>query len=132
VRAGVKLYDWASWGEHLSPLAGTTALAWYADQFYSGKVAAVNRKAGKGSVTYIGVESLAGELEKDLLQRVYANAGVAVRNFDSQFLVDWRDGFWTATNFSSKRQTAPIPPGAKIIVGSRDLAPAGVTIWIEQ
>jgi beta-galactosidase len=131
VRAGNQTYEWAAWGEQLALLEGATALAFYDDQFYSGKVAAVTRKAGQGTVTYIGVESLAGELEKDLLEQVFARAGVAVRNLAPQFLVDWRAGFWVATNFSSTRQTAPIPQGARILVGARELDPAGVAIWSE-
>ena len=53
-----------SWYPALSgqPQAGTTALATYSDQFYAGKAAAVTRKAGKGTVTYIGVDTLSGEL----------------------------------------------------------------------
>jgi beta-galactosidase len=131
VRAGNKTYEWAAWGEQLAPLEGATALAFYDDQFYAGKVAAVTRHAGKGTVTYIGVESLEGELEKDLFEQVFARAGVAVRNLAPQFLVDWRAGFWVATNFSSTRQTAPIPQSAKILVGARELDPAGVAIWSE-
>lgn len=131
VQASEKTYEWGSWGEMLEPRAGTSVLARYADHFYSGKPAAVSRKLGKGTVTYIGVDSLAGDLEKDLMAGVFRQAGVAVQNFDSQFLVDWRDGFWIATNFSSKKQVAPVPPGAKLLIGTKELDPAGVAIWIE-
>lgn len=94
-------------------------------------VAAVTRRLGRGTVTYVGVESLAGDLERDLLRRVFTTAGVAVENYDDQFLVDWRDGFRVATNFTSKRQPAPAPPNAKLLVGSRTVEPAGVTVWAE-
>lgn len=131
VKAGSKIYDWAVWGDQLEPQAGTATLARYADQFYAGKAAATTHRLGKGSVTYVGVESLAGELETDLLRQVFGNAGVKVENYDDQLFVDWRDGFWIATNFTSKEQPAPIPKGAKLLVGSKRLPPAGVAVWME-
>jgi len=45
--------------------------------------------------------------------------------------VDWRDGFWVATNFTEKTQRAPIPSGAKVLIGSRNVPTAGVTVWQE-
>lgn len=131
VRSRGKSYAWASWGEMLEPAAGTATLAQYADHFYAGKPAAVSHKLGKGTVTYIGVESLSGDLERDLVREVFTGAGVRVQNFENQFFVDWRDGFWVATNFSSRKQTAPIPENAKILIGTRELEPAGVTVWTE-
>lgn len=131
VRTGNKTYSWSIWGESLEPKPGTTPLATYADQFYAGNVAAVSRRLGKGTVTYIGVESDGGELEKHLVRGVFQSAGRAVQDFDNQFFVDWRDGFWVATNFSEKKQGAPVKQGAKILAGGRDVPPGGVTIWIE-
>jgi beta-galactosidase len=131
VKVGPKTYDWAAWGEQLEPQPGTQPLAKYADQFYAGQVAAVTRKLRKGSVTYVGVDSLTGELETDLLRGVFGRAGVQVENYADQFVVDWRDGFWIATNFSSKDQSAPIPKGAKLIIGTKVLPPAGVAVWSE-
>ncbi len=126
-----RAYDWGSWADILEPQADATPLAFYADQFYIGNVAAVTRKLGKGTVTYIGVDTFSGNLEKDLLREVFAAAGVPVQNFDNQFLVDWRDGFWVATNFTEKKQTAPIPNGAKILIGATEIDPAGVAVWME-
>jgi beta-galactosidase len=131
VRARGKAYAWASWGEMLEPASGTSVLAQYAGDFYAGKAAAVSHKLGKGSVTYIGVESLSGDLERDLIREVFTAAGVRVQNFENQFFVDWRDGFWVATNFSSRKQSAPIPENAKILIGARELDPAGVAVWTE-
>ncbi len=82
-------------------------LAQYADQFYAGRPAAVTHKLGRGTVTYIGVDTLDGELERALLRRVYQSAGAQPANLDPSFLVDWRDGFWVATNFASKTETIP-------------------------
>jgi beta-galactosidase len=124
-------YAWGSWGDVLEPEAGTTTLATYADQFYAGKAAAVTRKLGKGSVTYIGVDTLNGDLETALLHKVYAAAGAAPANLAADFLVDWRDGFWVATNFTSTAKAIPAPAGAEIVTGTRSVPPGGVTVWVE-
>jgi len=126
-----KTYAWGSWGESLVPAAGTQTLATYADQFYAGNAAVVTRKLGRGTVTYVGAESVEGDLERDILRTVYTNAGTPVENFADQFFVEWRDGFWVATNFTSQKQTAPISASAKIILGKKELEPAGVTVWQE-
>ena len=131
VEANNKTYEWGVWGESLEPGAGTTPLATYADHFYKGNTAAVTRKLGKGTVTYIGVESLSGDLERDLMRGVFDRAGVAVRNLPKGFQVEWRDGFWVATNFTEQAQPAPVPTGAKILIGSKVVPPAGVTVWME-
>ena len=131
VTAQGKSYEWGSWGESLLPATGTQTLATYADQFYSGNAAVVSRKLGRGSVTYVGVESLEGDLERDVLRTVYTAAGIPTENFADQFFVEWRDGFWVATNFTSQKQTAPVPANAKIIVGKKEMEPAGVTVWQE-
>ncbi len=107
-------------------------LARYADQFYAGHPAAVTHKLGKGSVTYIGVDTLDGELERALIHEVYQSSGAAPANLDPNFLIDWRSGFWVATNFTSKMQRIPASSNAQILVGQRDIPPAGATVWIER
>jgi beta-galactosidase len=131
VKAGEKTYDWVSWGEVLEPKEGTTALATYANQYYANGVTAVTRTLGKGSVTYIGVDSVDGALEADLIRGVYERAGIKTQNFDDGFVVDWRDGFWVATNFTEKQETIPAAKGVKMLVGTRELGPAGVGVWQE-
>jgi beta-galactosidase len=131
MKAGNKPYTWISWGDVLEPAQGTLVLATYADQFYAGKAAAVTRKLGQGSVTYIGVDSLNGTLEADLLKHVFEKAGVAIEFYDDQFIVDWRNGFWIATNFTEKVQWVPFPEEARFLIGSRKLDPAGVAVWKE-
>ena len=131
VEAGKQTNTWATWAEVLEPRPGTTALARYADQFYAGGVAAVTRTLGKGTVTYLGVDSQTGELEARLIRGVFQRAKVPVENFADGFLVDWRDGFWIATNFTEKSQRAPIPKRARILIGSANVPTAGVTVWQE-
>ena len=85
VKAGDQTYDWTSWAEILEPDAGTTVVATHADQFYAGKPAAVTRKLGKGTVTYIGVDSTDGDLEAQLIRDVFTRASVPVENFADGF-----------------------------------------------
>ena len=63
VRGAGKTHTWSTWAHLLDPDPGTEVLASYADQFYAGTAAAVTRRLGKGSVTYVGVETAEGELE---------------------------------------------------------------------
>ena len=127
-----KSYAWGSWGDILEPGSGTEVLATYADQFYSGKAAAVTRKLGRGTVTYIGVDTLDGELERALIHKVYQAAGAKPTDLAPNFLVDWRDGFWVATNFASKTELIPASANAQILIGDRDVPPGGVTVWMER
>ena len=131
VSAAGKTYAWGSWGDILSPQAGTQVLAQYADQFYSGRAAAITRKLGQGTVSYIGVDTLDGELERALLHRIYEDAGAKPANLDPNFIVDWRDGFWVATNFASQTERIPASTGAQLLLGARDVPPAGVAVWTE-
>ncbi len=132
VTAGGKTYAWGSWGEILEPDSGTQVLATYADQYYTGRPAAVTRKLGNGSVTYIGVDTLGGEFERALVHQVYASAGAAPANLAPNFVVDWRDGFWVATNFASQTESIPAGSDAPILVGGRNVPPGGVTVWMER
>jgi len=89
----------------------------------------VTRALGRGTVTYVGVETETRDLEREVVRRVFTDAGVAVEDDPDLLFVDWRDGFWIASNFSSTDQKAPIPDGVSPIVGSRLLKPAEVAIW---
>jgi beta-galactosidase len=130
VEAGGQSHAWSTWGDVLEPRDNqTVALARYSDQYYAGGIAATTRKLGKGSVTYIGADSQAGELEAQLVRDEFTRAGVAVENFPDGFSVDFRDGLWIATNFTEKPVDAPVPSGAKILMGAASVPIAGVTVW---
>lgn len=132
VIADGKAYAWGSWGDVLEPESGTEVLAKYGDQFYAGQPAVTIRKLGKGTVTYIGVDTLDGELERALMHDIYQAAGTAPANLDPNFLVDWRDGFWVATNFASRAEKIPASANAHILVGNRDVPPGGATVWTDR
>ena len=132
VIAGGKSYAWGAWGDVVEPDAGTEVLAKYGDQFYAGRAAVTNRKLGKGTVTYVGVDTLDGELERSLLHDIYRTAGADPANLDPNFLVDWRDGFWVATNFAGSGERIPAPASAQMLVGEREVPPGGAAVWIER
>jgi beta-galactosidase len=124
-------YEWNRWADVLKPREGTEAVAAYADQFYAGKPAVVTRRLGRGTVTYIGVDTLDGRLEKDVLRKVYGRAGAEIENYPPGVYVEWRDGFFVAVHYSSAAFVVPVRPGSAIIVGSNPLPPAGVLVWRE-
>lgn len=131
VRAGSTDFAWNVWGDVLSPEAGTEMLATYADQFYAGQAAAVTRRLGKGTVTYIGVESKDGLLERELVRDVYRRAGVAIENLPRGIYLEWRDGFFVAVNYSGESVNLPIPATAKILIGAPPLTPGQCVVWQE-
>ena len=132
VKAGEQTYDWVSWGEVLEPREWHDR-RWPATPTNTmpDGVAAVTRKLGRGTVTYIGVDSQDGGLEAQLIREVFKRAGVAVENSTTGFL-------WTGAMVSGLPPTSPRKPnarrflrGAKVLIGSRDVPAAGVTVWQE-
>ena len=122
-------YQWNVWADVLKPNEGTESLAKYANQFYAGQTAVTYRRLGKGSVTYVGVQTKDGRLEKDVLREVYKRAGLTTEDYSQGVYVDWRDGFWVAVNYSSKPAEINPPKGAEILYGSQPLKPADVLVW---
>ena len=131
VAAGGRSFGWNAWAEVLSPGEGTETLAVYENQFYAGRPAAVTRRIGRGTVTYIGVETTDGDLERDVIRKVYERAGTAVENYPPGVYVEWRDGFFVGVNYSNQAFDLKIPAGARIHLGQRLLKPAGVVVWME-
>jgi len=129
VKSGQANYTWNTWAEILSPHAGTKVLATYANQFYAGKAAAITRRMGKGSVTYIGVQSLDGTLERDIIRSVYKDAGVAVEDLPAGVYMEWRDGFFTAVNYIQNQVKVPIAKVSHILVGANPLKQGQAVVW---
>ena len=129
VRSGGTTHAWSTWGDLLEPDSGTEVLATYADQFYAGTAAAVTRRLGKGSVTYVGVETATGDLERDLVRDVYRRAGVAVEDLPRGAYLDWRDGLWVGVNYGNEPVAFPVPPGARVLLGTNPLPPAQALAW---
>jgi beta-galactosidase len=124
-------YSWNNWGELLVPDKNTEVLATYNNQFYKGDAAVVKRKIGKGTVTYIGVDTDGSDLEKTLMKDTYAEAGATTGDYPPGVYVYWRDGFYIAVNYSSGDYQVPVPATAKVIIGQKLLKPAGVLVWSE-
>ena len=122
-------YIWNNWGDILEPTKDTETWATYADQFYAGKASVVHRKLGKGTVTYIGTDTEDGKFEKEVLKKTYSAAGISTNEQPEGVMVNWRDGFWVAINYSSVKVNINIPANAKIIFGSKELEIAGVAVW---
>ena len=124
-------YRWNNWADILVPENKTETLAVYNDQFYKGKAAVVKHKVGKGSVTYIGVDTDDSKLEKDILRDIYSGSGATTEDYPRGVYVYWRDGFNVAVNYSSDEYTMNLPATARILVGEKILKPAGVLVWSE-
>ena len=124
-------FSWSSWAEILQTEAGTKSLAHYGDQFYQGKTAASTRRLGKGTISYIGVDTDDGALEQKLLQTVYRNAGVATLDLPKGVVLEWRDGFYVGVNYSNTPYHFPLSPRAKIVVGKNPVATAQAIVWYE-
>lgn len=129
VTMGTTKHEWNVWGDVLKPLEGTETLAGYSNQFYAGQAAVTHRRLGRGSVTYVGVQTRDGRLEKEVLREVYRRAGVRTEDYPPGVYVDWRDGFWVGVNYSSQPADIGVPAGAEILFGERPLKPAGVLVW---
>jgi beta-galactosidase len=123
---------WNNWADILEPAPGTEALAVYADQFYAGKAAATFRRFGKGTVTYVGVDTDDGKLEREIVRRVYARAGIGIADLPEGVFIEWRDGFFVAVNYSSTPYDLPLSVGATALFGDRRLDPADICVWTER
>jgi beta-galactosidase len=125
-------YKWNNWADLLVPGKNNTGvLATYDNQFYKGEAAVVTRRLGKGTVTYIGVDTDDSKLEKDVLREVYAGANASTENYPDGIYVYWRDGFYVAVNYSSEEYKMNISETSKIVVGEKILKPAGILVWSE-
>lgn len=124
-------YDWNLWGELLQPGDETEVLATFADQFYKGTAAVVSHKVGYGSVTYIGVSTNSAEMEKKIIEERFQARGFETQDYPEGVIVNWNKGFWVAVNYNSEPRTINLPENATILIGDKQLPPAGVLVWKE-
>jgi beta-galactosidase len=122
-------FAWTSWGDLLKPNKGTEVWGTYQGDFYAGTPAIISRKLGKGTVTYIGLDSKNGELEKQVLTKLYQQQNIAVENYPEGVMVEYRDGFGIAVNYSDKVYNIYLPSTAKIIIGTKAIKTADVLVW---
>lgn len=124
-----KSYFWNTWGEILRPAPESEVWASYDREFYAGKPAVTFRRLGKGTVTYIGVDSKDGSLERDILKKLYARLGISVSDLPYGVTMDCRDGLGIVLNYGDKPYTFALPSGAKVIIGSTEIPTAGVLVY---
>lgn len=124
-------YAWTSWGEILVPDEGTETWATYEGDFYEGSPAITFRKSGKGTVTYIGVDSQSGEMEKSLLKKLYSRLNIPLLDLPEGLHIEYRDGFGIAVNYADRAHSLPVPGNAEYIIGGKEIPVAGVSIWKE-
>jgi beta-galactosidase len=122
-------YGWTSWGEILKPKAGTETWATYQGDFYAGKPAVIFHKLGKGTVTYVGVDSKNGDMELSVLKKLYKKLDIPVMNYPTGVMVEYRDGFGIAVNYSDKNYDMPLPANSEILIGKKIIKPADVLVW---
>ena len=120
-------YSWNSWGEQIIADGGSEVLAVYNDQFYKGASCILSAKIGKGKVWYIGVESIDGQLEKDIIKHAYLQNKVTCEDYPEGVFVDYRDGFMVAVNYSSDDYILGYE--GNYLIGDKVLHPADVAVW---
>ncbi|MHC4571070.1 MAG: Beta-galactosidase C-terminal domain [Planctomycetota bacterium] len=54
-----------------------------------------------------------------------------MEDYPNGIIVDWRDGFWIAMNYSSEPFEVAIPKNAEILVGQKILKAADIVVWSE-
>lgn len=113
VKMDGKVYTWNTWGEILQPGTSNEVWATYTNEFYEGKPAVTFRKLGKGSVTYIGVDSSDGALERQVLDKLYSRLQIEVMNLPYGVTMEYRNGLGIVLNYSDQPYQFALPQGAK-------------------
>ncbi|WP_303657485.1 beta-galactosidase [Halomarina pelagica] len=120
-------YDYRTWAEWLEATEASVT-AEHATGIAAGNPAAVERRAGDGSVAYCGVwpgADLADALVADLLDR--AGVDCAARAPDGVRLAA-RDGHTWVTNFSDRPVRATAPDDAEWAIGGETVPAYGVSV----
>ena len=129
VKMDGKVYTWNTWGEILQPGASNEVWATYTNEFYEGKPAVTFRKLGKGSVTYIGVDSSDGAFERQVLDKLYSRLQIEVMNLPYGVTMEYRNGLGIVLNYSDQPYQFALPQGAKVLIGTPNIATAGVLVF---
>lgn len=129
VKMDGKVYTWNTWGEILQPGTSNEVWATYTNEFYEGKPAVTFRKLGKGSVTYIGVDSSDGALERQVLDKLYSRLQIEVMNLPYGVTMEYRNGLGIVLNYSDQPYQFALPQGTKVLIGTPDIATAGVLVF---
>jgi beta-galactosidase len=66
-----------------------------------------------------------------IVRDVYKSSGKPIKDLAEGVYYHFRDGMHVAVNYSSTVVTLDIPSAAKLLLGAREVEPAGVTVWKE-
>jgi beta-galactosidase len=126
-----KLHPWGVWGDLMYSAPEAKGLAKYADQFYAGAAAVIQcRSRNGGAVTYCGVHGEASFTDA-LMEKLATQAGLSVTPLPPRVQLITRGPYRVLLNYQDTIFNAPAPRGARFVVGSRRVDPAGVAIWEE-
>ena len=129
VKMGDNHYRWNTWGEILRPAKGTQVWATFEEEFYAGKPAVTTRRLGRGTVTYVGVDSTDGALEKAVLKRLYDVLHIPVLDLPYGVTMEYRNGMGIVLNYGDKPYRFELPEGAKVLLGEEEIPTAGVLVF---
>ncbi len=129
VKMGDNHYRWNTWGEILRPAKGTQVWATFEEEFYAGKPAVTTRRLGRGTVTYVGVDSTDGALEKAVLKRLYDELNIPVLDLPYGVTMEYRNGMGIVLNYGDKPYRFELPEGAKVLLGDEEIPTAGVLVF---
>lgn len=124
-----KRYAWNTWGEILKPGKDSKVWATYDEEFYAGKPAITSRRLGRGTVTYVGVDSADGSLERAVLKKLYAELEIPVMDLPYGVTMEYRNGMGIVLNYSDKPYYFELPKGAKKLIGEEEIPTAGVLVF---
>jgi beta-galactosidase len=124
-----KTYTWNTWGEILKPGKDSQVWATYIDEFYEGKPAVTTRKLGKGTITYIGVDSKDGAMEQDLLKKLYTHLNIPVMDLPYGVTLEYRNGLGVVLNYSDKPYQFKLPSKSQVLIGETNIPTAGVLVF---
>jgi beta-galactosidase len=121
-------YPWNVWGDLIIPDAQTHVIARYADQFYAGTAAVVQRHHGLGTATYCGVYPQDDFIEA-LMQQLARTSGLPVKHLPSRVHLMKRGQYHVLLNYRDQSVEAPAPENAEFVIGNRTVGPADVAVW---
>jgi beta-galactosidase len=108
---------------------GTESWGTFSGDYYAGKTAVTFNKLGNGTVTYVGVDSHDGKLERAVLDKLYDRLAIEVKDYPEGVMVEYRDGYGIAVNYSNIAYPMELPAGTEILIGNTTLPTAGVLVW---
>ena len=93
----------------------------------------ITRDDGTEAWEYLGAWSDAWDMEYQILRRVYGKVlGNLPFDLPPYVFAHYREGLWVAVNYTDKATPIPVPDTAEVILGERNLPPAGVLVWREK